>query len=425
MKENIQKYENWRAITESDYVTMFIKTWFAFVATLRELYPKDSLDDIIGKGDKVFLNPYLEHFQNRYIAYNRIEKIRGNILRVYELGRRYTLENKKYNRFFAEDFYAINESYLWEKVTDDYECSIKFSSKYKISVHIKYLDEELHLDNKPLILIEKIDISDLISSENLTDSQIRKFLDDEAAYIDYVTHEITNRVSHRYISKITYGPFSSKYLPGALARLNALTLSINAELILALSQMKDSHVKKENLLFSQSPCNNFIYKSEDGADIPKVDTYKWFLNFVYFMRNALFHEIIDPLDAFWQDIFKHSYLVLKDILDGNINFFLEKENATKLIIEVAKKEILDKIDVYLPNFNENYNNGELEIKFTEYYVDDRQIHLKAVLSLDYWYDFYSLKQMNAICKADINRENMEIFHYKMDRTSLIDIKPKL
>lgn len=32
MSENVQKYENWRAITESDYVTMFIKTWFALVS---------------------------------------------------------------------------------------------------------------------------------------------------------------------------------------------------------------------------------------------------------------------------------------------------------------------------------------------------------------------------------------------------------
>ena len=29
MSENVQKYENWRAITELDYVTMFIKTWLA------------------------------------------------------------------------------------------------------------------------------------------------------------------------------------------------------------------------------------------------------------------------------------------------------------------------------------------------------------------------------------------------------------
>ena len=33
MSKDIEKYTNWRAITESDYVTMFIKTWFAFVAT--------------------------------------------------------------------------------------------------------------------------------------------------------------------------------------------------------------------------------------------------------------------------------------------------------------------------------------------------------------------------------------------------------
>ena len=62
MSENVQKYENWRAITESDYVTMFIKTWFAFVATLRDLYPKENLEDIIGKGDKLFLSPYLKDF---------------------------------------------------------------------------------------------------------------------------------------------------------------------------------------------------------------------------------------------------------------------------------------------------------------------------------------------------------------------------
>lgn len=422
MAGNIQKYENWRAITESDYVTMFIKTWFAFVATLRELYPKDNLEDIIGKGDKVFLNPYLEHFQSRYLSYNKLEKVRGDILKVYELGRKYTLENKKYNRFFAEDFYDINESYLWEKATADYECSIRFSSKYKISVHIKYLDEQLYLDNKPLIFNEKIDISDLVSSEKLTDSQIREFLDDEAAYINYVTHEITNRISCEYISKITNGEFDSKYSPKALAMLNAITISVNTEFNSALLLMKDSNVKRENLLFSQSPCNNFIYKSYDGADLPKTDTYRWFLKFVYFMRNALFHEIIDPLDAFWQEIFKHSYLVLKEILDGNINYFLEKESVTELILKFAREEISDKMDIYVPNFNENYYNGELEIEFTEYVVDDSQISLKAVLRLEYWYDEHSLKQMNAICKADINKESMEILHIKMERTSLTDIE---
>lgn len=92
MSGNVEKYENWRAITESDYVTMFIKTWFAFVTTLRELYPKENLEDIIGRGDSAFLNPFLDDFQNRYFSYNKLNSIKDNVLKVYKLGRRFTLE---------------------------------------------------------------------------------------------------------------------------------------------------------------------------------------------------------------------------------------------------------------------------------------------------------------------------------------------
>lgn len=30
-----RKYEQWKAITESDFVTLFIKTWFTFIALAR------------------------------------------------------------------------------------------------------------------------------------------------------------------------------------------------------------------------------------------------------------------------------------------------------------------------------------------------------------------------------------------------------
>ena len=39
---------------------------------------------------------------------------------------------------------------------------------------------------------------------------------------------------------------------------------------------------------------------------------------VYRLRNALFHEIIDPLNDEWQVIFKNSYHVLKQVVDQNI-----------------------------------------------------------------------------------------------------------
>lgn len=44
----------------------------------------------------------------------------------------------------------------------------------------------------------------------------------------------------------------------------------------------------------------------------------WFISFVYRLRNALFHEIIDPLNDEWQVIFKNSYHVLKQVVDQNI-----------------------------------------------------------------------------------------------------------
>lgn len=421
MSKNVQKYENWRAITESDYVTMFIKTWFAFVATLRELYPKETLEEVIGKGDKVYLNPYLDDFQNKFYHYNKLDVVKDNILKVYKLGRCFTLENPKYNRFFSEDFYAVNKTFAWKQVTDDYELSIKFSGDTEISVHAKYLDKDFYIDGAPLIISVKVDISDLISSENLSEAQISKFIDDESAFIEHVTKSITDRTSLIFIGQITNGKFNFKFSDKVLARLNSITLNINANLVQELALMKDPNIVKEDVLFSQLPCMHFIYKVEDDDTIPEIDTYKWFLNFVYFMRNALFHEIIDPLDSFWQEIFKHSYLALKEILDGNINYFLEESDIKGLLSELAWEEISNKEKIYIPNYNETYNNGDLEINISEYLVDDNYIGVKANLNLDYWYNEYSLKRMHAKCKAYFIRSSKETDKFKMVFENLTDL----
>ena len=131
MSEDLQKYENWRAITESDYVTMFIKTWFAFVATLREFNPVEDINKIIGKGDSIFINPYLEDFEQKYYIYNVFESVKYNILKVYQLGRQYVLENEKYYRFFNEDFYSLNHSFVFKKEDEHYCCTVKLKEKNK------------------------------------------------------------------------------------------------------------------------------------------------------------------------------------------------------------------------------------------------------------------------------------------------------
>lgn len=422
MSDNVQKYESWRAITESDYVTMFIKTWFAFVATLRELYPKDNLKDVIGKGDKVYLNPYLDDFQNKFYYYNSLDVVKDNILKVYKLGRCFTIENIKYNRFFSEDFYAVNKAYAWNQHTDDYELSIKYSGDTEICIHVKYLDKDFYIDGKPLIISVKVDISDLISSENLSEAQISKFIDDESAFIEFVAKGIIDRASLSFIGQITNGDYNSKFSSKVLARLNSTTLTINANLVQELALMKEPNIIKEDVLFSQLPCVHFIYKVEDGQTVPEVDTYKWFLNFVYFMRNALFHEIIDPLDSFWQEIFKHSYLALKEILDGNINYFLEMSIVNRLIHALAWDEISNKKEIYVPNFIEDYNNGDLEIKIIDYSIDQHSIKGKATISLEYWYDNHSMKKMVSKCNFEIDRLTNQADKFKMQFLKLEDIE---
>lgn len=36
----IQTYKNWKAVTEADFVSLFIKTWFAYISTLRVMFPE-------------------------------------------------------------------------------------------------------------------------------------------------------------------------------------------------------------------------------------------------------------------------------------------------------------------------------------------------------------------------------------------------
>lgn len=93
----------------------------------------------------------------------------------------------------------------------------------------------------------------------------------------------------------------------------------------------------------QLPFNGFsriepdnIYSANEGMYSQLIATkgVDWFASYVYSLRNALFHEIITPLDEEWQIIFKSAYLVLKQVSDiciATINRIIEfpqsKENA--------------------------------------------------------------------------------------------------
>ena len=167
MMENKYPYDNWKSITESDFVTLFIKTWFAFVSTLREMYPAE-IPYYQATGDSRYISPY--------------------------------------KRDFSQNIDAM----------------LAFCARALNAIKASCLNSEFGAEHK---------------------------------------------------------------------------------------------------LLSQMPITNFLQSIEGGKEMTLADkekAYLWFISFVYRLRNALFHEIIDPLNDEWQVIFKNSYHVLKQVVDQNI-----------------------------------------------------------------------------------------------------------
>lgn len=109
----------------------------------------------------------------------------------------------------------------------------------------------------------------------------------------------------------------------------------------------------------QVPFNGFgrldrenIYATRRGEYSPLIATkaVDWFANYVYALRNALFHEIISPLDEEWQAIFQSAYLLLKQVSDICIScisqieeFPQTQENAVFEYAEKHKSECFDSL----------------------------------------------------------------------------------
>ena len=140
MSNDLQKYENWRAITESDFVTMFIKTWFAFVATLREMYPDISVFTEDGKprGDRPFTNEYkLNHL--KYVSkYLDIKELTDQLYDLY-LPSRLNVA-KFFPQYFFTAFYRINEDFHYTYESTQYTDTSKTVIKDRLHIDMVVVD---------------------------------------------------------------------------------------------------------------------------------------------------------------------------------------------------------------------------------------------------------------------------------------------
>ena len=349
--ERNDSYKNWKAVTEADFVSLFIKTWFAYISTLRIMYP----EAYNRRGDKKYLNRYKEFYRTEgYKKFNVDKNVMASIEKVYQEGRNVIINN--YPEYYLWDFYKINENFEFsyrQVPPDRSECFIvglkmhrNRGTKWSFIVHGfirlfgKYYGESYDAN-----IQFQANISDVLKG---SEQYVAEHPDiNEQNYLAWLLREINIEVTYKMTEAFEVVIKEKKYGKRVTAKINDLMKQAIATVwaIFSLNAKDESSKIKEEMeqsrntyeIIRQRPLNYFIYHmdvklkperaemtaseerwyEELQKDLEK-DSVLWFLDFIYRLRNALFHEIIDPLDEEWQIIFKNAYLVLKEIVDLNI-----------------------------------------------------------------------------------------------------------
>lgn len=367
-----RKYEQWKAITESDFVTLFIKTWFTFIAVLRELNPDVDVftKDGMPRGDKPFLNAYKEGIMPFVQKNINADDFAQELLAMYPISMRKVMD--VFPQYFFQTFFQINREFSYEEKTTDRDKDGNLKERYQASLHIvdkhimkfyfgisgqfrttKYNESiKKEIDLRPIIqaAVEKHRYQNLIINEI-------QFLHD---FYDAVMGEIAGTLRH-YIDvtlpKRGFNQTVTGKIKDACLRLNT-ALRLRFEYNYRYPHEVDPLAAQNSYaIIYQVPFNGFghldrenIYASRRGEYAPLIATkaVDWFANYVYALRNALFHEIISPLDEEWQAIFKSAYLLLKQVSDICISCISQIEmfpqTQGNAVLEYAEKHKLDCFD---------------------------------------------------------------------------------
>lgn len=351
MGNEIQLYSKWKSITEADFVSLFIKTWFAYISTLRTMFPEAQNN----RGDGKYLNAFKTHYKKKgYKKLNIDDHIMNPIEILYRSGRKVIMQ--KYPEYYFWDFYFINEdfNYTYKDIpSDKSDCLVinlklnhdrRIRRSFSLGGFVKFFGEYYNEKYDGLVKFQ-VDLTDVISQ---SESYIRSNSSiSEQEYLSWLLHEISVKLSHNIVDSFMHHFSEAKYGKRVLYKVQNIekhTLSLIWH-VFSLNAKDDSLKMKDEMLLQrntyeiiqQRPINFFEYHMDvtlqpnrelsafeerwyiNLNEEKRQNSILWFLDFVYRLRNALFHEIIDPLDEQWQLIFKNAYLVLKEIVDMNID----------------------------------------------------------------------------------------------------------
>lgn len=348
-------YSNWKIVTEADYVSMFIKTWFAYISTLRAMFP----EAYSRRGDKKYLNAYKSFYKCEGCKNLVVDDtIMGHIKKLYCEGRKIIIE--QYPEYYFWDFYRINDefAYTFKDIPPDRsDCLVAALKLHKrrnsnnaffISGFVRFWGTHYGSAYNEIIKFE-INISEVISSSESYISE--KPYISEQDFLSWLLESILSATEKKLHDSFLVLKASKEWN----ARLETKFESIMPRILTIYRSIfvlngKDETYKNDDEMhlsrntyeiIQQRPLNYFQYhmdvewEPQDDMSHYAKEWFKtlsedlkersiiWFLDFVYRLRNSLFHEIIDPLDEKWQTVFKNSYLILKEIVDSNIDH-LEK-----------------------------------------------------------------------------------------------------
>lgn len=373
-----RKYEQWKAVTESDFVTLFIKTWFTFIAVLRELNPDVEVftKDGMPRGDKPFLNAYKEGIMPFVQKNINTDDFAQELFAMYPISMRKVMD--VFPQYFFQTFFQINREFSYEEKTVDLDKDGNLKERYQAKLHIvdkhilkfylgicgqfrttKYNESvKKEIDLRPIIrtIVEKHRYQNLVIKEtqfmhDFYDAVMREILDNLRHYIDVI------------LPKKGFNQTVTGKIKDACLRLDA-ALRLRFECNYKYPHEVDPLAAPNSYaIIYQVPFNGFsrldrenIYAIRRGEYAPLIVTkaVNWFADYVYALRNALFHEIISPLDEEWQGIFKSAYLLLKQVSDICIScisqiegFSQTQENAIFEYAEKHKSEYFDSLAEYV------------------------------------------------------------------------------
>lgn len=440
MSKDIEKYTNWRAITESDYVTMFIKTWFAFVATLRSLYPEIEVfaDDGKPRGDRPFTNKFKESDLVKISQDVSVEEFSNIICKLYVLSREKFV--KIFPQYFFSSFYKMNEDFHYQDDKLEYGEQADGTKRVKDRVHIDIVNEkrwdlsinfqingEYSKKNYRESIKIVVNVKDIINSIDLLNPSFVK----EDSFLLIFYKRLYDEIERKVNDLVSRQDFTSKYNDDVkmlveskiyyclvniskLFDYNKNTAFINDkyrpdDYFMVIKQRPMSKFSNEFTRNVTEEEKDFLYKKV------KEDIYIWFIDFVVGLRNALFHEIIDPLDEEWQLIYKNAYLALKELLDATTNYLIKNEVSTFIesnYIDKDNEELFDELKTSLES--EAFDLADYEL-----IDDDIVINQIDISGIDF-YDASSIivnnKRAKFRCRANILADGRaRVFDYNLSQ----------